>query len=421
MQSKAINESEVTSNPLWIVQVSTGGIRIPPTGYGGIERVILNISKELSILKDVSVILIDRTFDAGDTRWSSIGNIQVRRVGSRFFGITNRLTSSRRSLRFIYDRVAELVYVIKVFPLLRKLIHNRQANAIHFHAPMTAFLLCHDPTISKRSLYTIHSVLHSPEYKPDYGYIERVYGYLDVWIGRHAAHLLTINPAQRSVFIKRYGISEDRVSLIVNGIDANRTQVRTIESVVNKFNIGERFTVLHVAKFSHQKGSDILIEAADILVNQRGDKDVLFLLVGKKGSEFTARLEDFITKRKLGDSVKFTGPLSNAELETLYSYSKIFALPSMADAFDIVVLEAMAFGKPIIGSNLSGMRIQVEDRMNGILLRNANPESVADAITYLKANKDLLQKMSTSSRERAKQFSWEQVASKLIPIYTSFK
>ncbi len=96
----------------------------------------------------------------------------------------------------------------------------------------------------------------------------------------------------------------------------------------------------------------------------------------------------------------------------------MFVAPSTGrESFGLILLEAMASGKPVIASSIAGYSAVVRDGLDGVLVEPKNPQALALAIVRVLADVPLRERLTTSAREHVKQFSWAVVAERLIEVY----
>jgi glycosyltransferase involved in cell wall biosynthesis len=95
-------------------------------------------------------------------------------------------------------------------------------------------------------------------------------------------------------------------------------------------------------------------------------------------------------------NVRFLGPVDKATVERLYRASDVFLFPTLSDGFGLTQLEALGHGLPVIASANCG-RV-VEDRVNGLVLPEVSPETIAQAIMDLIRERDLLAKLKANAR-----------------------
>jgi glycosyltransferase involved in cell wall biosynthesis len=108
--------------------------------------------------------------------------------------------------------------------------------------------------------------------------------------------------------------------------------------------------VLFLGRLKFHKGLEYLIESAKYT-----DPNVKYLLVGE--GDYEPRLRNLVATLKLQDRIIFTGRALNEDIPKYYAACDIFILPSITrlEAFGLVVIEAMASGKPVIISNIPGV------------------------------------------------------------------
>jgi phosphatidylinositol alpha-1,6-mannosyltransferase len=152
-----------------------------------------------------------------------------------------------------------------------------------------------------------------------------------------------------------------------------------------------RRVILTVARMSaseQYKGHDVVLRALPGVVAQVPN---LTYAVAGDGDD-RARLERLAGELGLADHVAFTGAISDAALARLYRRSEIFVLPARTviedrhpkgEGFGIVYLEAMAFGKPVIGPNDGAPAELIRDGENGLLVSPEDPRSVGEALLRL--------------------------------------
>ncbi|MFP3316442.1 MAG: glycosyltransferase family 4 protein [Caldivirga sp.] len=123
-------------------------------------------------------------------------------------------------------------------------------------------------------------------------------------------------------------------------------------------------------------------------------------------------------KRRIPSRVIFTGAVNRDELRVLYSNAHLFVLPSLAEAFPMVLLEAMASGIPPIGSTAGGIPDVITDGVNGLLFKKGDWKDLAMRMLTLINDETLRNKLATKARETAvKKYSWQVIASRIKHIY----
>jgi len=95
----------------------------------------------------------------------------------------------------------------------------------------------------------------------------------------------------------------------------------------------------------------------------------------------------------------------------------VCVFPSRYEPFGIVLLEAMASGKPVVASKVGGIPFVVEDGKTGLLFERGNVEVLAEKIIMLLRDEELRKRMGEAGRERAKEFTWDKIAKQTVDLY----
>jgi len=181
--------------------------------------------------------------------------------------------------------------------------------------------------------------------------------------------------------------------------------------------------ILFVGRLVERKGVIYLIEAfKKILQKYKGQ---LFIVGG--GPE-RGKLEERVNKLGINGSVKFLGVISDDELDRLYKKADIFVLPACFDSrgdtegLGVVLIEAMSYGIPVIGSNVGGIPDIVKHKETGMLVPEKDSVKLSEAIIYLLRNKKFAKKLGGEGRKFIEtNFSWENIINHLITLYKNMK
>jgi glycosyltransferase involved in cell wall biosynthesis len=158
-----------------------------------------------------------------------------------------------------------------------------------------------------------------------------------------------------------------------------------------------RFTVLFVGRLYRRKRVDVLLRAAAML--RGGIPDLEVRIVGD--GPCALRLQDLSRRLNLGDTVTWLGHVSRSALAAEYRRADIFSLPSVQEGFGIVLLEAMAAGKPIVASRAAAIP---EVAPHGLLVEPESPEALVEGIAELHRNPERRSEMVRAGSERVAQF-----------------
>jgi glycosyltransferase involved in cell wall biosynthesis len=225
---------------------------------------------------------------------------------------------------------------------------------------------------------------------------------------------VVLNGPLKEKLVKK-GIPEERLEVIPNGVNVEDFNVSEgeIERVKKKYGLNG-IVIMFAGTVTPRKGVFELIRATEIL----NRKDTLFLIVGNLDldREYSQKVMEYAKSK--GINAKFTGFVPYEDLKALYSACDIFVLPSFEEGDPIALKEALASGKPLIGSKVGGVPMQIRDGWNGFLVEPGNEKQLAGKIKYLIDNQEERRKMGENSRELAREeFDWEKIAEKYLKIY----
>ena len=158
---------------------------------------------------------------------------------------------------------------------------------------------------------------------------------------------------------------------------------------------------LFVGRLEKEKGVQVLLEA---MCKVREEIPSVRLLIAGDGS-YRRQLEKMTNRLNLRDHVSFLGWLEGAELQDTYRRAWVLVLPSIwAEGLGMVLVEAGLMGRPVIGSNLGGIRDIVQHGYNGLLVPPGDSKALAEALLTLLTDKDLAQRMGLANSEMARRY-----------------
>ncbi|HEY1011086.1 MAG TPA: glycosyltransferase family 4 protein [Herpetosiphonaceae bacterium] len=245
---------------------------------------------------------------------------------------------------------------------------------------------------------------------------------------RHTVGRLALRSARRVLFTSRdYGEAsyarallrgrEDRIGELPNGVDAERFSPGPAAA-----GLRERLGVpaaapvaLLVAGLDRAhafKGVDVLLAALARL------PDAWAVLVGD--GDLRPSYAAQAAALGVAGRVRFAGRVATDELPEFYRLADVGVLPSvtMGEAFGLVLLESMACARPVVASNLPGVRTVVDDGADGLLAPPGDAAALADALGSLLSDPGRRQAMGERGRLKAEQrYSWPRIGERLEAIY----
>jgi phosphatidylinositol alpha-mannosyltransferase len=126
-----------------------------------------------------------------------------------------------------------------------------------------------------------------------------------------------------------------------------------------------------------------------------------------------------MSERGIRDVV-FTGHIPYNELPRYYRTAHIFCAPATGkESFGIVLIEAMAAGKPIVASRIEGYTSVVTHGFQGLLVPPKDETALADALALLIQNPELREEMGARGKEAVEEYRWERIAQRVMDYYIS--
>jgi glycosyltransferase involved in cell wall biosynthesis len=206
-----------------------------------------------------------------------------------------------------------------------------------------------------------------------------------------------------------------KIYLIPNGVDIKRYNPSLNGSYIKKSLGSQEVNIVFTLRRHEPKnGLEYLIRAAQIVTK---DKEDVIFIIGGDGS-LRAYHEKLAINLGLKDKVIFTGDISYSKVPHYYAISDITVIPSLQEAFGLVVSEAMACGKPVIGSKVGGIPDQIVDGYNGFLVQPRNSKEIAEKILWLIDHSKKLKSMGMNGRKIVEEkFDINKRIDKIVQLY----
>jgi D-inositol-3-phosphate glycosyltransferase len=235
------------------------------------------------------------------------------------------------------------------------------------------------------------------------------------------ADLLIASTADESAeLVHAYGADPNRVFIVPPGVDLSMFQPIDREEARRKIGYGPGRLLVFVGRLERLKGVEVAIRALALLRDRNHD-DVRLLVLGedsKDGEESEKdRLKGIATELRVRDRVDFLGSVAHHELPFFYSAADVCVMPSYSESFGLVGLEAQACGRPVVGSDVTGLRSVVRDEVSGYLVGGHDPAAYAERIGRLLDDRELADQMGMRGRLLAQRFSWTRTADRLADLF----
>jgi glycosyltransferase involved in cell wall biosynthesis len=247
-------------------------------------------------------------------------------------------------------------------------------------------------------------------------------GLFDRWRAKFLAHahaVIAVSSFTRDAMIRLMHTDPDKITLVPNGVDTGKFQMRDPRpEVAERYGIRGRRVVLSVGRLVPRKGTDHLVQAMPAIL--RSCPDAHLLIAGE--GPLRPTLETLVRQLGLEPRVTLLGEVTDQALVDLYAQADIFALPNRempdgdTEGFGLVFLEANACGKPVVSGRAGGVVDAVIDGVNGLAVDGENIDAIATAVIRLLEDEQLYHKLSEGGLEAARRGNWKSRAAQFIAL-----
>ena len=180
-----------------------------------------------------------------------------------------------------------------------------------------------------------------------------------------------------------------------------------------------RDTVLYTGRLQFAKGVLVLLDAVPMVAREH--KRAHFLIAGARHTSIDdATLDHKLNIDDTSRHVRMPGHVPWRDLVEHYRTAQVFVMPSYYETGGISVIEAMAFGLPVVATRAGGLSEVVEDGVTGILVPPGDSKALAEAISRLLRDPELRRRMGEAGRSTVmKDFTVERLISRTLAVYQS--
>ncbi len=260
------------------------------------------------------------------------------------------------------------------------------------------------------------------------GPLVRTYTRLVAEGARRADMVLTDSLASRRDIRRYLKVPRERVRAVPLAVDSMYRRVEDPERLTyvrEKYRLPERF-LLYLGGFDQRKNITTLIQAYAALVyagNGAEGKgpavDVPLVVAGRlpsRDTRFFPNPRKIVRAFGIESHVRFIGWVDEEDKPVLYTLAEALVFPSLYEGFGLPVLEAMACGTPVIAANAASLPELVGDA--GLLVAPRDAEGLAEAMLRVLQDADLRATLSRKAQEKARRFTWDEVARATLDAYT---
>jgi glycosyltransferase involved in cell wall biosynthesis len=246
-----------------------------------------------------------------------------------------------------------------------------------------------------------------------YKYFWPVFAYAERRACENAHRVIVVSEQNQTEAVEYYGIDQNRLSVIPNGVDTSRFNPDVNGSRVRqRLGLEDKQVILYVGGLRDRKGIPYLIQA---MKRVREEIPGSVLVICGEGSQ-RKNLQEMSRELGVSEYTIFTGEVPYEDLPEYYAACDLFVLPSNYEAQGIVLLEAMSSHRAVVATRVGGIPETV-GADTGILVPPRDPSSLVQAIMKLLKDTALREKMAAAGRVRAADFDWKIVSERTLELY----
>ena len=377
----------------------------PPLIEGGLARHVRKLSEALVEL-DVDVHVLTRGNEESPPE-EDVGGVSIHRVREptrpsdlgEFVAWVERMNS---------DMLAAGV----------ELGDRHEFEVVHGHDWLVAMACDH---LARRFGAALVTTIHATEHGRHQGWVDKhpqsyIHG-VERWITNRAERVIACSYYMREQIADIFGVDEEKVSVIPNGIDPGDLQAHDgdeLKRLRREFAAPHEKLVLLIGRLVYEKGFQLALEAMPELIERL--QDVRFLVAGSGTHERELRRQ--AAELGLMEHGTFLGWIGDDVLHSLYRIADVCVVPSIYEPFGLVALEAMASGCPCIVADTGGLREVVPHEEAGLRFRARDPEALVEVAARVLSDDALGRRLVAEAYEHLRRFDWLDVAERTSALYS---
>ncbi len=306
--------------------------------------------------------------------------------------------------------IARVAFAPHISGRLRGILQREQFDILHLHEPLASplglYMLHAGPATGATLIGTFHAwARHSLASAPEWAYASAA-----PFLGRYWRRLdgrIAVSPAAEE-FVTRFFPGDYRI--IPNGVDTQLFRPDT--PPLPQFD-DDKLNIVYLGRIEKRKGLKFLLRAIPTI--REHFPNTRFIIGGE--GPLRPGYERLVAQAGWQD-VTFLGRVPPEQVPALFASADVFCAPNIGgESQGIVLLEALASGRPIVASDIPGFRSVIHPQRDGLLTPPGRSEELAWAICHLLSDEKERMRLGKAGRQRAEAFSWERVATQVLNLY----
>jgi D-inositol-3-phosphate glycosyltransferase len=220
---------------------------------------------------------------------------------------------------------------------------------------------------------------------------------------------------EREQLVCFYGADPDRVEVVAPGVDHLMFSPGDRGAARRELGLRDRPLLLFVGRIQRLKGADLAIGALAEMHDPHAELVIVGGPSGPDGEAELAHLHALVDELGLEARVRFVAPQPHERLVAWYRAADVCVVPSQAESFGLVALEAAACGTPVVASDVGGLRSLVDHGRTGYLVARRDPADFARAVERVLTGNTVA--LRAGAIARASRYRWNIAAARLRRHY----
>ena len=395
-----------------VVHLSMGVTPVPPGDEAaGVEGYIYQLTHHLGLLGcQVHVI---------DIKGGAQQREKRRESRARFHEVWHPPLPHRYNSRFLQHFFNYLLIMSQVllFALLsafalNRLLGSEKIDVIHTHNREAAIAA----VVVNRLRRNAAAVVYTPQAAFGLNKLtwrKKLINFAEIPALRWVDHVIALTPAVKGWLVSEFNLDPAKITPIHVGtaLDEIEQFLSHKTGACHRSNI-----VLCVGMISSRKNQLTAVKAISQVVAVHPEVKLVFTGPITEANYLNS-IQRFIAENDLSRWVEVRGEVTRQELYTLYSDAVLFLFPTTAEVQPTVLMEALAFGLPVVASNIGPIADVVSEEGSAILVDPYDVDGIASAVIRLLEDSSLRQSMSERAGKLAQSLSYEHVAARHLALY----
>lgn len=233
---------------------------------------------------------------------------------------------------------------------------------------------------------------------------------IDGFCARHADHVIAVSEATRRIMTDVERVPDSRITVVYNGMEPlRRPDPEAVARLRAELGPPAGPVLLMVARLHEEKGHRYLFQALPNIQEAVGPVTVLLAGAGEE----QAALEAEARRWGIAERVRFLG--RRLDIPELMALASVVVMPSLAESFGFVALEAMSLGRPVVASSTGGLPEVVGE--GGLVVPQADAAALGEAVVRVLRDPALARRLGRAGETRAAEFTFTRMIRGYEAVY----